>query len=42
VTRGPTVTGNDGRVFITLKPLSQRVGVNQVDRALNEALHPAQ
>jgi hypothetical protein len=36
------VTGNDGRVFITLKPLSQRVGVNQVIARLNEVLHPAQ
>jgi HAE1 family hydrophobic/amphiphilic exporter-1 len=27
---GPTVTENDGRVFITLKPLNQRVGVDQV------------
>jgi HAE1 family hydrophobic/amphiphilic exporter-1 len=37
---GPTVTENDGRVFITLKPLSQRVGVNQVIARLNEALQP--
>ena len=36
------MTGNDGRVFITLKPLSQRVDVNQVIARLNEALHPAQ
>jgi hydrophobe/amphiphile efflux-1 (HAE1) family protein len=37
---GPTVTENDGRVFITLKPLSQRVGVSQVIARLNEALQP--
>jgi multidrug efflux pump subunit AcrB len=37
---GPTVTENDGRVFITLKPLSQRVGVDQVIARLNEALQP--
>jgi hydrophobe/amphiphile efflux-1 (HAE1) family protein len=37
---GPTVTENDGRVFITLKPLSQRVGVDQVITRLNEALQP--
>jgi multidrug efflux pump subunit AcrB len=37
---GPTVTENDGRVFITLKPLSQRVGVGQVIARLNEALRP--
>jgi hydrophobe/amphiphile efflux-1 (HAE1) family protein len=35
---GPTVTENDGRVFITLKPLSQRAGVDQVIARLNEAL----
>jgi hydrophobe/amphiphile efflux-1 (HAE1) family protein len=35
---GPTVTENDGRVFITLKPLSQRVGVDQVIARLNKAL----
>jgi hydrophobe/amphiphile efflux-1 (HAE1) family protein len=37
---GPTVTENDGRVFITLKPLSQRVGVDQVMARLNKALQP--
>ena len=37
---GPTVTENDGRVFITLKPLSQRVGVDQVIARLNKALQP--
>jgi hydrophobe/amphiphile efflux-1 (HAE1) family protein len=37
---GPTVTENDGRVFITLKPLSQRVGVDQVIMRLNKALQP--
>jgi hydrophobe/amphiphile efflux-1 (HAE1) family protein len=37
---GPTVIENDGRVFITLKPLSQRVGVDQVIARLNKALQP--
>src|SRR5215831_7162249 len=37
---GPTVTENDGRVFITLKPPSQRVGVDQVIARLNRALQP--
>jgi hydrophobe/amphiphile efflux-1 (HAE1) family protein len=37
---GSTVTENDGRVFITLKPLGQRVGVNQVIARLNKALQP--
>jgi hydrophobe/amphiphile efflux-1 (HAE1) family protein len=37
---GPTVTENDGRVFITLKPISQRVGVDQVIARLNKALQP--
>jgi hydrophobe/amphiphile efflux-1 (HAE1) family protein len=37
---GPIVTENDGRVFITLKPLSQRVGVDQVIARLNKALQP--
>jgi multidrug efflux pump subunit AcrB len=37
---GSTVTENDGRVFITLKPLSQRVGVDQVIARLNKALQP--
>src|SRR5271166_2038673 len=37
---GPTVTENDGRVFITLKPIGQRVGVDQVIARLNKALQP--
>jgi HAE1 family hydrophobic/amphiphilic exporter-1 len=37
---GPTVTENDGRVFITLKPISQRVGVDHVIARLNKALQP--
>jgi hydrophobe/amphiphile efflux-1 (HAE1) family protein len=37
---GPTVTENDGRVFITLKPLNLRVGVDQVIARLNKALQP--
>jgi hydrophobe/amphiphile efflux-1 (HAE1) family protein len=37
---GPTVTENDGRVFITLKPPSQRAGVDQVIARLNETLQP--
>jgi hydrophobe/amphiphile efflux-1 (HAE1) family protein len=37
---GPTVTENDGRVFITLKPFGQRVGVDKVIARLNEALQP--
>jgi multidrug efflux pump subunit AcrB len=37
---GPTVTENDGRVFITLKPPSQRVGVDHVIARLNKALQP--
>jgi multidrug efflux pump subunit AcrB len=37
---GPTVTENDGRVFITLKPPSQRIGVGQVVARLNKALQP--
>src|ERR1700731_2513798 len=37
---GPTVTENDGRVFITLKPLNQRAGVAQVIARLNKALQP--
>jgi hydrophobe/amphiphile efflux-1 (HAE1) family protein len=35
---GPTVTENDGRVFITLKPLDERAGVDQVIARLNQAL----
>jgi hydrophobe/amphiphile efflux-1 (HAE1) family protein len=37
---GPTVTENDGRVFITLKPYGQRPGVDQVIARLNKALQP--
>ncbi len=38
---GPTVTENDGRVFITLKPLGQRTAsADQVIARLNTALQP--
>jgi HAE1 family hydrophobic/amphiphilic exporter-1 len=37
---GPTVTENDGRVFITLKPYGQRPGVDQVIARLNKELQP--
>ncbi len=38
---GPTVTENDGRVFITLKPLGQRTAsADQVIARLNRALQP--
>jgi hydrophobe/amphiphile efflux-1 (HAE1) family protein len=38
---GPTVTENDGRVFITLKPLTQRTATaDQVIARLNKALQP--
>jgi multidrug efflux pump subunit AcrB len=37
---GPTVTENDGRVFITLKPFGQRPGADQVIARLNKALQP--
>jgi len=37
---GPTVTENDGRVFITLKPFGERPGVDQVIARLNKALQP--
>ncbi len=37
---GPTVTENDGRVFITLKPFGQRPSVDQVIVRLNKALQP--
>jgi hydrophobe/amphiphile efflux-1 (HAE1) family protein len=38
---GPTVTENDGRVFITLKPLGQRtVSADQVIERLEKALQP--
>ena len=38
---GPTVTENDGRVFITLKPLGERTATaDQVIARLNKALQP--
>jgi HAE1 family hydrophobic/amphiphilic exporter-1 len=38
---GPTVTENDGRMFITLKPLGQRAATaDQVIARLNKALQP--
>jgi multidrug efflux pump subunit AcrB len=38
---GPTVTENDGRMFITLKPLGERTaGADQVIARLNKALQP--
>jgi len=37
---GPTVTENDGRVFITLKPYGQRPGVDQLIARLSKALQP--
>jgi HAE1 family hydrophobic/amphiphilic exporter-1 len=37
---GPVVTENDGRVFITLKPINQRAGVDQVMARLSKALQP--
>jgi len=38
---GPTVTENDGRMFITLKPLGQRTAsADQVITRLNKALQP--
>ncbi len=38
---GPTVTENDGRMFITLKPLGQRTATaDQVIARLNKALQP--
>jgi len=38
---GPTVTENDGRMFITLKPLGERTaGADQVVARLNKALQP--
>jgi multidrug efflux pump subunit AcrB len=40
---GATVTENDGRMFITLKPLGQRKATaDQVIARLNQALHPVQ
>jgi multidrug efflux pump subunit AcrB len=37
---GPTVTENDGRVFITLKPFGHRPGIDKVMARLNKALQP--
>ena len=37
---GPTVTENDGRVFITLKPYGHRPGVDQVIERLEKVLQP--
>ena len=37
---GSTVTENDGRMFITLKPYGRRAGVLQVIARLNRALQP--
>ena len=37
---GPTVTENDGRVFITLKPYGHRPGIDQVIERLEKALQP--
>jgi multidrug efflux pump subunit AcrB len=39
---GSTVTENDGRVFITLKPLAQRSPIDEVIRRLDRALQPIQ
>jgi multidrug efflux pump subunit AcrB len=40
---GATVTENDGRMFITLKPLGQRMAsADQVIARLNNALHPVE
>jgi hydrophobe/amphiphile efflux-1 (HAE1) family protein len=39
---GATVTENEGRVFITLKPVAQRTPVDQVIRRLDRALQPIQ
>ena len=40
---GPTVTLNDGRMFITLKPLGQRsASADQVIARLNRALQPVE
>ena len=39
---GATVTENEGRVFITLKPVAQRNSIDQVIRRLDRALQPIQ
>jgi hydrophobe/amphiphile efflux-1 (HAE1) family protein len=39
---GATVTENDGRVFITLKPVAQRGPIDEVIRRLDRALQPIQ
>jgi multidrug efflux pump subunit AcrB len=39
---GSTVTENDGRVFITLKPVAQRSPIDEVIRRLDRALQPIQ
>jgi multidrug efflux pump subunit AcrB len=39
---GSTVTEDDGRVFITLKPLAQRSPIDEVIRRLDRALQPIQ
>jgi HAE1 family hydrophobic/amphiphilic exporter-1 len=39
---GATVTENEGRVFITLKPEGQRSPIDQVIRRLDRALQPIQ
>ncbi len=39
---GATVTENDGRVFITLRPVAQRSPIDDVIRCLDRALEPIQ
>ena len=39
---GSTVTENDGRVFITLKPVAERSPIDDVIRRLDRALQPIQ
>ena len=39
---GSTVTENDGRVFITLKPVAERSPIDEVIRRLDRALQPIQ
>jgi hydrophobe/amphiphile efflux-1 (HAE1) family protein len=39
---GATVTENEGRVFITLKPVAQRSPIDEVIRRLDRALQPIQ
>src|SRR5580700_2414997 len=39
---GATVTENEGRVFITLKPVAQRSAIDEVIRRLDRALQPIQ